>query len=120
MNESPELKYSRLQAEIQRAILHNYPNPDRRGCPSAAVVREIARRPDELTAKDDNDERSVWFHVTHCSPCYANFLELRFAGRAHQQKRFRILRRLAFATAVAVVVVLGWVLWLTMTGRKTI
>src|ERR1035438_9031891 len=109
MDESPEVKYSRLQAEVQRAILHNYPNPERRGWPAEAMVRKLAKTPDELTTADDNDERSVWFHVTHCSPCYSKFLELRVSERRYRQRRFRIFRRAAFATAFAVVGALGWV-----------
>ncbi len=41
MNESPEEKYCRLQSEIQRAILRNYPNLERRGCPGDAVLRNL-------------------------------------------------------------------------------
>ena len=119
MDESPELKYSRLQAEIQRAILNNYPNPARRGCPADAMVREIANRPDQLTPEDEDDQSSVWFHVTHCSPCYANFLKLRAAGRACERPKFKIFRRLLFGTAVAIMAaLLGWILWITITGHR--
>lgn len=41
MNESLEEKYCRLQSEIQRAILRNYPNRERRGCPGDAVLRNL-------------------------------------------------------------------------------
>jgi hypothetical protein len=84
MNESPEKRYSGLQSEIQRAILQSYPNPDRQGCPGDATIRNFATNPDSITADDETDERSGWYHITHCSPCYASFLKLRNAGRKHQ------------------------------------
>lgn len=87
MNESSEEKYRRLQAEIQSAILRNYPNPDRQGCPGDATVRNLAANPDSIKAEDEADEQSAWYHITHCSPCYASFLELRDAGRDGRHER---------------------------------
>jgi hypothetical protein len=80
MNESLEAKYCRLQSEIQRAILRNYPNRERRGCPDDAVLRTFAANPDSIKAEDEANADGAWFHITHCSPCYASFLELRNAG----------------------------------------
>src|ERR1035438_2803054 len=82
MNESTEEKYRRLQREIQGAILRNYPNPKRQGCPGDATVRTLAEKPDSIKAEDEADEQGAWYHITHCSPCYTSFLELRNAGRA--------------------------------------
>ena len=87
MNESSEEKYRRLQSEIQRAILRNYPNPDRQGCPGDATVRNLAANPDSIKAEDEADEQGVWYHITHCSPCYASFLELRAAGRGQRREK---------------------------------
>lgn len=70
MAETPEQKYERLRLAVQEAILRDYPNPERKGCPDSARVREVAWR-DELI-KD-----AVWQHITHCSPCYAEFLEFK-------------------------------------------
>jgi hypothetical protein len=81
MNESPEQKYDRLQGEIQRAILHSYPNPQRQGCPGEGTIRNFAANPDSIMTEDETDEHGEWYHITHCSPCYASFLELRNAGR---------------------------------------
>jgi hypothetical protein len=67
MAETPREKYERLRNAVQEAILNNYPNPDRVGCPANGMIREVAFR-EELT-KDQ-----VWEHITHCSPCYAEFL----------------------------------------------
>ena len=85
MTESSEEKYYRLQSAIQRGILRGYPNPERRGCPGDAAVRNLAANPDSITNEDETDEQSVWYHVAHCSPCYASFLELRNAGRDHRR-----------------------------------
>jgi hypothetical protein len=70
MTETPREKYERLRKAVQEAILTDYPNLDRVGCPVASVVREVASR-EELT-KD-----AVWEHITHCSPCYRLFLKFK-------------------------------------------
>src|ERR1700704_1730668 len=85
MNESPEQRYIRLQAEIQDAILRNYPNPERVGCPGDLVVADFARNPAKVTAEAEADEHSSWYHISHCSPCYATFLELRATARAQNR-----------------------------------
>jgi hypothetical protein len=70
MAETPREKYERLQRAVQEAILKSYPNPDRIGCPKSTTIREVAFR-EELT-KDP-----VWEHITHCSPCYGEFLKFK-------------------------------------------
>jgi hypothetical protein len=87
MNESLEEKYCRLQSEIQRAILRNYPNLERRGCPGDAVLRNLAANPDSIKAEDETNVDGAWYHISHCSPCYASFLELRNAGRDQRHAR---------------------------------
>ena len=87
MNESLEEKYRRLQSEIQRAILQNYPNPGRQGCPGNATVRNFATNPESIKAEDEDDVNGAWYHISHCSPCYASFLELRNAERADWVER---------------------------------
>ena len=87
MNESPEEKYCRLQREIQGAILQNYPNLERRGCPGGAMLRELAAHPDRIRTQDEANVDGAWHHITHCSPCYLIFLELRNDGRDHRRAR---------------------------------
>jgi hypothetical protein len=72
--ESPEQKWSRLQERIRKAILETYPNPNREGCPGSDVLLDMAMRAAE-TATLEGDAR--WQHVTHCAPCYREFLGLR-------------------------------------------
>ncbi len=70
MAETSEEKYNRIAAAVRRTILENFPNPDRVGCPGDGKVREVASR---RTIIEDDD----WQHITHCSPCYAEFLEVK-------------------------------------------
>jgi hypothetical protein len=74
MREAPEHKWNRVQKKIQRAILTSYPNPNRDGCPGAEGLFDLARRAAELGTLEGDDG---WEHVTHCSPCYKEYLEAR-------------------------------------------
>lgn len=76
------------------------PNPDRIGCPSVEVLRELAlrKRPIEDPAYD---------HLPECSPCYVRFRELQKA-----RKRVLLMRYAAAAAlALALLGVAGF--WLT-------
>lgn len=103
MGETPEEKFDQISRAVQESILRNYPNPERRGCPGDEVVRAVAART-ELQADE------VWEHITHCSPCYAEFLAYKDQLRHRRQHDVRVRRRtvigLAAAAAVAVPVVL--------------
>lgn len=103
--ETPKEKYERLQREIQSEILTAYPNPTRKGCPGDAVVKQVAERK-ELT-KDE-----PWEHITHCSPCYAEFLAYKEAFRKRELRRKRLLRyQLAAAACLLVAAALGALFW---------
>jgi hypothetical protein len=103
MGETPEENFDQIRRAVQESILRNYLNPERRGCPGDEVVRSVAART-ELKADD------VWEHITHCSPCYAEFLAYKDQFRRQRQHDVRVRRRtvigLAAAAAVAVPVVL--------------
>src|SRR3954452_21522915 len=103
MAETPEETYEQISRAVQESILRNYPNPERRGCPGDEAVRTVAART-ELQADD------VWEHITHCSPCYAEFLAYKDEFRTKRQQEVRVRRRtligVAAAAAVAVPVVL--------------
>ena len=75
--ESPEAKFDRLKKQLQDSILRDYPNPERKGCPGDAVLKELAERP--LDQAVEGDPR--WHHVTHCSECYREFLTFNNAFR---------------------------------------
>ena len=74
MRESPEQKWTRVQKKIQSAILTAYPNPNREGCPGSSALLELARRAAELGTLEGDEG---WEHVTHCSPCYKEYLKAR-------------------------------------------
>lgn len=46
------------------------PNPSRHGCPTTAVLFELAHRQRDLYDP-------WWNHLTKCSPCYREFMALR-------------------------------------------
>ena len=96
--ETPEQKFERISRVVRESILHNYPNPERRGCPGDDVVRSVAART-EL----QSDE--IWEHITHCSPCYAAFLAYKDQTRRARQRTVRVRRRALIGLAVAVVVI---------------
>ena len=99
MDETPEQKYNRLAAAVQQTILSSFPNPDRVGCPGGVRLREVAAR---RTIVEDDD----WQHITHCSPCYAEFLgakeEIRRLGR-----RERTLRLIGGTSLLILVAAIG-------------
>jgi hypothetical protein len=74
MSETPEQKWNRVQKKLQDSILKCYPNPNREGCPGEGAIVELAQRAADL-AQLEGDER--WEHVTHCSPCYKEYLDAR-------------------------------------------
>lgn len=55
---------------LQQAALRDFPNPDRVGCPSKDTLNAMARR------RRATSEAEL-HHITHCSPCFATFLEIR-------------------------------------------
>ena len=71
--ETPDEKWNRLQSRVQGGIAKAYPNPERKGCPNQVAIIDLARR---SAAFDDSiEEDPGWQHVTHCSPCYCQYLE---------------------------------------------
>lgn len=103
MGETPEQKFENVSRAVRESILRNYPNPERKGCPDDEVVRSVAARTD-LKADD------AWEHITHCSPCYREFLAYKEEYRGKQHDEVRVRRRtligLAAAAAVAIPAVL--------------
>lgn len=99
--ESPEAKFDRLKKQLQDSILRDYPNPERKGCPGDAVLKEFAERPLDQAVEEDPH----WHHVTHCSECYREFLAFNTVFRREAKaKRARAGWTLA---AGLVVVALG-------------
>jgi hypothetical protein len=99
--DSPEQRYNRLKNAVQQAILQNFPNPERKGCPGDEIVREVAARRDLI-------EDATWQHITHCSPCYATFLEYKNEIRRARQKRGLLMLVAAVVAACVLIVAGAW------------
>ncbi len=96
--ETLEQKFERISRAVQESILQNYPNPERRNCPSDAVVQSVAARTELQT-----DE--TWEHITHCSPCYAAFLAYKKQFRQERKRTVRLRRRILIGLAAVVAAV---------------
>ena len=81
--ETPSQKWSRLQNQIQRGISRAYANPERNGCINDSGIRELARR--AAVFDDSIEDDPDWKHVTHCSPCYAQYLQEFNDRRRHKR-----------------------------------
>jgi len=102
-DQPPDEISDEIQQLLRQAILNNYPNPERRGCPGTAVLREVARR--QLPIRD-----SYWEHMTHCSPCFEEFLEFRRdinSARKHLIRRNRII----LTTGLVLAGIVGVLVW---------
>lgn len=99
MDESADQIFEELQDIVQQAILREFPNPERKGCSGTESLRQLANRP-----RPTRD--AVWEHVTHCSPCYREFLDLRtqVKSQRERQRRIEIRRRVLVAAALLVLV----------------
>jgi hypothetical protein len=77
--ETPKQHWERLQIDYQKAVQIAYPNRERLGCPGAAALQSLAVR---SARHDDIEDDQHWKHVTHCGPCYREYLDLRLAYRS--------------------------------------
>jgi hypothetical protein len=69
----------------RKHLAHDFPNPERKGCPPDAELRGLAERPRKA-------KKTVLQHIATCSPCYrvySRFLRARQPRRLqeHQHKK---------------------------------
>ena len=99
----PEQSLGEISNEIQRllqqAVLRCYPNPERRDCPGGAVLRSVSRR--HLPIPD-----AYWEHITHCSPCFQEFLQFR-TELTTSRKRLVRRNRLLLGTGLVAAAIAG-------------
>jgi hypothetical protein len=88
---------------VQDLALRAYPNPDRAGCPSPEVLRDVARQP------RPSQHPVFQSHIVECSPCIDAMLAERTRIQALHQTRRRII--VAVAASVCLVALLSG-LWL--------
>src|ERR1700748_367660 len=100
MDESADQIFEELQDIVQQAILREFPNPERKGCSGTESLRQLANRP-----RPTRD--AVWEHVTHCSPCYQEFLDLRSQVKMELERRRRAILSRRVVVAAIVVVLAG-------------
>lgn len=98
--ESPEAKYDRLKRQLQQSILSQYPNPERKGCPGNEALRALAAQPSD----EDIQDNTNWHHVTHCSECYREVLEIRGRIKNHARRRIQLVRSAVAAAVLAIAV----------------
>ena len=95
---------------LQQAILRNYPNPERKGCPGSQALKRAA----EQRLPFENPD---WEHTSHCSPCYGEFLEYRheFLDETARAKR---RSRIVAAAVLASFIVAGALYWIRHNGAS--
>ena len=67
-NEDDSLLFEKLQEHV----LAHYPNPERKGCPDPAVLRNLIDNPSDVTLGALND-----LHIFKCAECTRLLMELR-------------------------------------------
>src|ERR1035441_10026850 len=97
-HESPDSQFDRIKRQLQDSILHEYPNPERKGCPGDPVLKELAARP----LDDSLEQDPRWHHITHCSECYREFLGFRAELQRRPEARWA---KIGAAAAVAAVLI---------------
>src|SRR5215475_11213637 len=89
-----------LKRFLQGALLRSYPNPDRTGCRGTSILHEMAER-------EFPHEHPFWDeHVSHCSPCYREFLDFRNRVLSLESRSQRNAR-LAVAVVIVLIVAAG-------------
>ena len=88
-----------LHRAFESVVLTRFPNPERKDCPSRETLLAIAHK--KLPMRDPAGD-----HVTRCSPCFGEFVELR-----NHLRRTRVLWLLTTATVVTVALLLGYVIF---------
>jgi len=91
----------RLLQVLEKALAKDFPNPERRGCPGAEVLKGIAARKLSLA------EVEPWIdHLGSCTPCFQEYKEFR--------RQANVRRRLVTLTTAAIIIVVvvmsAWVL----------
>jgi hypothetical protein len=100
----------RLLQALEKALAKDFPNPERRGCPGAEVLKGIAAR--ELSLA----EVEPWIdHLGSCTPCFQEYKEFRRQANA----RRRLVTLAAAAIVIFVVVMSAWIL-VRVTQRRLV
>lgn len=113
-DESQQEAFERVQKLLEEAILRDYPNPERIGCPGTDALKRIAFQ--EVPPTSD----PAWQHAIRCAPCYTEFIQLRTDHKARRQKA-RVYRRYALGgLAASVLICLVWIFGWTTTSQRSL
>lgn len=86
---------------IEELLLVAFPNPEREGCPDPTVIASYGNQ--QIATE------SVWDHIFHCSPCFAEFKlvrDTRWKREALQARRRKKLQLFGATSAVLVIFLL--------------
>ena len=61
-----------LFEKLREHVLVHYPNPERKGCPDPAVLKNLIDNPSDVTLAELND-----LHIFKCAECTRLLMELR-------------------------------------------
>jgi hypothetical protein len=97
---TPEQEKAMLDL-FEQASLNDYPNPDRIGCPGSEFLKQLASNRRSIKLSDRRLD-----HVTHCSPCFREFVSFREGLRRAKTTRRAVMTGVgALAAGVAIMVV---------------
>lgn len=85
-----------LLSYLRHDALSGFPNPDREGCPTQAVLKAMALR----RTKADLTQLPV-SHIASCSPCFREYTQLRKTAQ-HQR-----IAKIMIAVAASILLVVG-------------
>lgn len=86
-----------MLALFEQAALHDYPNPERIGCPGPDFLKRLATDRKSIPASDPRLR-----HVARCSPCFREFVEYRDAARRKLVTRRAVLGIAGTAAAAGI------------------
>jgi hypothetical protein len=90
----------RMLELLEQAALHDYPNPERKGCPGADFLKRLATDRGSISLDD-----ARLTHVARCSPCYREFVSYRKSARTRSISRRALIA--AGGVAAAGIAVVG-------------
>jgi hypothetical protein len=93
---------------LEQAALHDYPNPERKGCPGADFLRTLAFKRKSIPIGDPRLD-----HLGKCSPCFREFTDF----RSEAKRRLASAKRAGILGAVAAAVLIPAV-WLGTRSRQ--
>jgi len=101
---------ARLQDNLQESLASAYPNPERIGCPSPRILRDVA-----FHKKLGNPQlfEEVTLHLAQCSACVRDAMEYgeEYRDDTKHQRNRRNTTALLAATAGLILSIAAWAMW---------